>query len=381
VASPDRALVVGGGIGGLTAAIALRRVGIQAQVLERAPELREVGAGIGIWANAVRVLDRLGLGDAVRELGGRPLGGAMVTSGGRRLSSQPAAVLQARWGAPTIAVLRSDLQGLLLETLPPDAVRLGAEVAAFRPGRAQVDLALVGGETLSADLVVGADGLRSVVRRQLLGGERPRYRGYTAWRGVAAEGTAHGLDAATEVWGHGERFGLLPGRDDRLIWYASANAPEGGRAPDGERQELLRRFGTWQDPIPATVASMAEDRIVRTDVYDRPVTRRWVSPHLALLGDAAHPMTPDLGQGACQAIVDAWVLADRLRHGRSTDVALAEYARRRWRTAAAAAVIARTLGRVGQWQHPVACRIRDEVMHAIPLTVQLRSLDAVMRVD
>jgi 2-polyprenyl-6-methoxyphenol hydroxylase-like FAD-dependent oxidoreductase len=381
VALPGRVAVVGGGIGGLTAALALRGVGVEAQVLERAPVLREVGAGIGLWPNAIHVFERLGLGSAVRELGGRHLGGAVATRHGRRLSTQPAEVLEARWDAPTVAVLRAELQTLLAAALPEDALRLGVELTSLRTRHHAVELLLADGEVTHADLVVGADGLRSTVRRCVLGDGTPRYRGYTSWRGFGHRGTAHRLDGATELWGHGERFGLLPGREERLIWYASANSPEGGRAPRGERDELLGRFGGWPEPIPTTLDAMPDDAIVRTDVYDRPVTRRWISRQIALLGDAAHPMTPDLGQGACQAIVDAWVLADCVRRSGTTVDALREYERRRWRTAAIATVVARTLGRVGQWQHPIACRLRDELVRATPLVVQLRPLDAVMRVD
>ena len=139
---------------------------------------------------------------------------------------------------------------------------------------------------------------------------------------VAARGSAEGLAGASELWGRGERFGLLPGRDERAVWYASANVPEGGRGARGERDELLGRFGRWPDPIPAVLDATPPEAIVRNDVYDRSVTRRWVSGRIALVGDAAHPMTPDLGQGACQAIVDAWVLADGVRRTDRLETAL-----------------------------------------------------------
>ena len=191
-------------------------------------------------------------------------------------------MLEARWGAPTIAVVRSDLQALLLATLPDGAVRLGAELTGLRQGHGHVELSLAGGEILPADVVIGADGLRSVVRRHLLGDGPPRYRGYTSWRGVAAEGTAHGIDAAPPSCGGGAsasgsfRPGTIASSGTR-----ARNAPEGDRAPAGERHELLRRFGTWPHPIPAVLASTSDDGVVRTDVYDRPVTRRWVSSQVA----------------------------------------------------------------------------------------------------
>ena len=187
-----RVVVVGGGVGGLTAAIALVRVGVEVRVLERAPELREVGAGIGLWANAIHVFERLGLGATVRGLGGESLGGAVLTRHGRRLTSQPAAISEARPGAPTIAVLRSDLQALLLSELPGETIGLGAEVTGLEMTGGRVELSLIDGDVISADLVVGADGLRSVVRAHLVGDGPPRYRGYTAWHGSAARGSRRG---------------------------------------------------------------------------------------------------------------------------------------------------------------------------------------------
>jgi 2-polyprenyl-6-methoxyphenol hydroxylase-like FAD-dependent oxidoreductase len=366
VALPGRVAVVGGGIGGLTAALALRGVGVEAQVLERAPVLREVGAGIGLWPNAIHVFERLGLGSAVRELGGRHLGGAVATRHGRRLSTQPAEVLEARWDAPTVAVLRAELQTLLAAALPEDALRLGVELTSLRTRHHAVELLLADGEVTHADLVVGADGLRSTVRRCVLGDGTPRYRGYTSWRGFGHRGTAHRLDGATELWGHGERFGLLPGREERLIWYASANSPEGGRAPRGERDELLGRFGGWPEPIPTTLDAMPDDAIVRTDVYDRPVTRRWISRQIALLGDAAHPMTPDLGQGACQAIEDGVILGKMLGPSDDDTATLRAYERKRIERTAPIVKRARMQGKLMQGDNAVLDVVRKNFFRFAP---------------
>ena len=373
---------MGGGVGGLTAAIALRRVGVEARVLERAPELREVGAGIGLWANAIHVFERLGLGAAIRGLGGESLGGAVLTRHGRRLTSQPAAILEARWGAPTIAVLRSDLQALLLAELPGETIALGAEVTGLEVTGGRVELSLIDGDVTSADLVVGADGLRSVVRAHLLGDEpaslsRATPPGAGSRRGDSAEGLA----GASELWGRGSASACYRVEMSGRCGTPAPTCPKVGEALAASATKLLGRFGRWPDPIPAVLDATPPEAIVRNDVYDRSVTRRWVSGRIALVGDAAHPMTPDLGQGACQAIVDAWVLADGVRRTDRLETALREYQRRRWPTAAIATVLARNLGRVGQWQHPVACRVRDEAMRATPLALQLWPLDAVMRTD
>jgi 2-polyprenyl-6-methoxyphenol hydroxylase-like FAD-dependent oxidoreductase len=307
------------------------------------------------------------------------LGGGIRSRRGRWLTRQPASVLERRWGEPTIAVLRSDLQALLLDALPADAVRLDTRATEISPRTGGVAVRFENAGVATGDVVVGADGLHSVVRAQLFGAHPPRYRGYTAWRGVAPPGAVAGVDESSEYWGRGERFGVLPVRDGRVAWYASANAPEGSVDTQGSMAALLERFGGWTAPIPAVLAATPEDTIVKNDVYDRSPTRRWVVGRAALLGDAAHPMAPDLAQGGCQAIVDAWALADSM--GGTDDVAhaLSHYQRRRWRNAAVATLFAGSLGQVGQWQHPVACWARAGALSATPLSLQLRALDPVMR--
>ncbi|MBA3302343.1 MAG: FAD-dependent monooxygenase [Actinomycetota bacterium] len=374
-----RAVIVGAGIGGLTTAIALRRAGIEAVVYEQAPELVEVGAGIGLWANAVNTFRSLDLGPAVLALGGGPLGGGIRSLDGRWLTRQPAEVLENRWGAPVIGVRRADLQTVLLGALPADAVRLGARAVRCEQREGRVSVGFQDGGEVAGDVLIGADGLRSVVRSALLGRRPPRYCGYTAWRGVAPPGVRPVVHEASEYWDRGRRFGVLPSRDGLTLWYASANAPEGGVDEGGPQAGLIERFGGWPAPIPTVVASTPPESIVRNDIYDRAPTRRWVVGHIALLGDAAHPMTPDLGQGACQAIVDAEVLADCLASSRDVAGGLIDYRRHRWRAALCATVLARTLGAVGQWEHPIACRARTVALRAMPLRLQLRPLDAVLR--
>jgi 2-polyprenyl-6-methoxyphenol hydroxylase-like FAD-dependent oxidoreductase len=374
-----RVVIVGGGIGGLTTAVALRRAGIAAHVYEQAPELHEVGAGIGLWANAIHVFEALGLGPAVLDLGAGPLGGGIRSCDGRWLTRQPAEVLARRWGAPTIAVLRTDLQALLVQALPDDSLTLDARATALVNDSDRAIVTFEHGEQTEADLVIGADGLHSVIRAELFGARPPRYRGYTTWRGVTAPGIATLVREASEFWGRGERFGVLPARGDRVVWYASANVTEGSSKARDAMRTLVDRFGRWTEPVPSVLAATPPETIVCNDVYDRPLTRQRVARRAALVGDAAQPMTPDLGQGACQAIVDAWTITDSLT--RSTDVgsALAAYQHRRWRIAAAAAVLARNLGRIGQWEQPLACRAREAVLRVTPLSLQLRQLDAVMR--
>jgi len=371
-----KAIVVGGGIGGLTAAIALRRVGIGAVVFERAGELREIGAGISLWVNAMKALERLEIADAVRASGRQEIGGAILTSGGGTLSEIPADALEERFG-PNVVLRRADLQGALLAALPEDAVRLDARCVGYRQDGYGVTALFAGGREERGDLLVGADGLNSVVRKQLFGGgAEPRYAGFTAWRALAEPGEDQ---AGFEAWGRGEIFGLAGLGRGRFYWYATKNAPEGQRdAAAGRKAELLERFGSWCEPIPSVIRATEETAILRNDIYDREPLARWGEGRVTLLGDAAHPMTPNLGQGACQAIEDAVVLAACVREEGDIAAALRLYEERRKERTAMIARRSRILGRAGQLENLLLCSLRNAAVRMIPLPVQLRQLDSIL---
>jgi 2-polyprenyl-6-methoxyphenol hydroxylase-like FAD-dependent oxidoreductase len=242
-----RAIIVGGGIGGLTTAIALRRAGAEVVVLEKAGELREIGAGISIWVNAVEALEGMGLADAVLAVGREGIEAEIRTADGATLSRVP---LGKRFGRNVI-LTRSDLQRTLLAALEGAdvPVRVGAECVGFRQEGSCVVALLDGGREERGDLLVGADGLNSVIRRQTFGDERPRYAGFTAWRGLA---DLEQDEEAFEAWGRGSVFGFAGLGRGRFYWYATKNAPEGqADSPAGRKAELLKRFRGWHEPVPA----------------------------------------------------------------------------------------------------------------------------------
>jgi 2-polyprenyl-6-methoxyphenol hydroxylase-like FAD-dependent oxidoreductase len=180
--------------------------------------------------------------------------------------------------------------------------------------------------------------------------------------------------AAAETWGCGARFGLVPMSDDRVYWYATRNAPADERETEPRKRELLRLFRGWPRPIEAVIGATDDAAILRNDICDRAPLSRWTHGRVTLLGDAAHPMTPNLGQGACQAIEDTVVLARCLVETDDVATALTAYeARRRDRTARIVTESWR-LGRVAQWQHPLACRLRDALVRRVPVSVQLKRL-------
>jgi len=379
-------VVVGGGIGGLAAAAGLQRVGWQVTVLERAPELGEVGAGLSLWGNAMRALDELGVGDLVRAGGMPQASGGLRTPTGRWLSPRfDTATVEQSLGTTILAVHRAELHRAVRSPLPPESLVTGAEVTEVEPGTADGARAVVRYETaagpsvIEADFVVAADGLNSRIRGQLWPETPgPRYSGATAWRAVTREAVPS-LHELGGTWGRGTEFGCLPLTDGRVYWYGAVNAPEGVRHPD-ELGEVRRRFGHWHDPIPALLDATDTDAVLHHDMYELAAPLpSYVRGRVVLLGDAAHAMLPTLGQGACQALEDAVVLAAAVaapvtaRAG--LGAALARYdAERRPRTQA---IVRRShrMWLAGQrLENPVAVRLRNAAIRLTPPRVALRMM-------
>ncbi len=357
-------LIAGGGIGGLTAALACLDAGTEVTVLEQAPALAPVGAGIALWPNATRVLARLGLLDAIIAAGCVVERVHIRAADGRVLSETTA---PGAFEVPGVCIHRAALHDALRQALPDGVLRLGQRIERYEIAGGQVTVHTRGGQSFHADALIGADGLHSAVRAQLLGAAPPVYRGYAVWRGVADfEGGFYPDGLATETWGPGSRFGVFRLDARRVYWYATANTPEGQPAMPGEKDRLLRRFARWHAPIPDVLAATSPAAILRHDTYDRLPVRRWTDGPVALLGDAAHPMTPNLGQGACMAIEDAGALRAALVAFETPVQALQSYAHQRVGRTGAVVKQSLQMGRLGQWTHPVAVAVRTALMRATP---------------
>jgi 2-polyprenyl-6-methoxyphenol hydroxylase-like FAD-dependent oxidoreductase len=367
-ASSRHILIAGAGIGGLTLACALRRAGHTVSVFERAEALRPVGAGITIQMNAMAALRGIGLGEAVAEAGARIQRGAVLDASGRVLSLMRVDQLGTELGEPMVCLLRGRLQAVLLAHAGEEQVHTGRAVTGFQDDGRRVTVTLSDGSSETGDVLVGADGLRSVVRRELLGDEPLRYAGYTSWRGVApAEALLEDALRTSESWGPGARFGIVPIGFGQVYWFATLNAPAGGQdAPGRSRERLLEVFGGWHAPIPGLIQATPEEAILRTDINDRPPARRWTKGRVTLLGDAAHPMTPNLGQGGCQAMEDAVVLAGCLSRAGGVEAALADYEHRRVERANSFVARSYALGRMAQWESAAGRFVRDTLMRMVP---------------
>ncbi|MFJ8441543.1 FAD-dependent monooxygenase [Kitasatospora griseola] len=315
--TPDNrpAIVIGGGIGGLAAALALHRRGVQVTVHERAASLEPVGAGLALAPNALRALDVLGVGGRLRALAVRHPAVGLRRPSGRWLARTDTEAVQRHFGDPVLAVARAELIAALVDALPPGTVRTDSPATLHDPGDAHAPALVDTPDGRSeASLVVAADGIRSATRAQLFPHHPgPRYSGFTTWRTVV-DHPEHQPAAVGEIWGRGALAGIVPLAAGRVYVYGAALAPAGQRAADGdEHAEMLRRYGSWCAPLPELLRGTDAARVLRHDVWaltdPLPAFHRG---RVALLGDAAHAMAPFQGQGACQAVEDAVVLAAAL---------------------------------------------------------------------
>ena len=335
-----RAIIIGAGIGGLTAALTLRRAGIDVEVFEQASALREIGAGIQISPNATRILERLGLAEAMRRAGVRPLATQIRRwDDGELLARLPLADhCERAFGAPYYHFHRAELLDLLASALPSEVVHLDHQCVGLVQHPDRVEVTFVNGAKADGEVVIGADGIHSTIRELVMGKESPRFSGHVAYRGlVPAERIAHlAIERCAYAWwgpdhhfvhyfvGAGARYlnwvAVTPGQWRLESWTAK-----------GELADAVAEFEGWHHQLREIIR--ATDFTNRWALYDRDPLTRWSVGRVALMGDAAHPMLPYMAQGAVQSIEDAAVLAGCLRDVARVDDALKRYeATRRPRT-------------------------------------------------
>ena len=346
-------------------------------MLERVKELREIGAALLLWPNGTNALRALGV--EARTLDVRRH--SMRSATNRTLLEAPVERLTELFGSGMTFVHRADLQAGLLKAFGEDRLRLDSEVTGFINAEDRVAVRLKSGETVEGDILVGADGLRSAVRRQLLADGEPVYLGVTIWRGIV-DATGMPIQPGQGInWvGRGAEFLAFHLADRRVYWAGVTKEPEGGGAgSDGHRGDLAARFGNWPDPVPALIAATVEEAILRNDMYDRKPADRWSLGRVTLLGDAAHPMTPNAGQGACQALEDAVALGECFARCSDPAVAFRDYERRRLRRANWVVTMSHRTSRAVQLENPVLCALRDGATRLLMRpSLQLRMMRATM---
>jgi 2-polyprenyl-6-methoxyphenol hydroxylase-like FAD-dependent oxidoreductase len=360
-------LVVGGGIGGLAfAARAARTHAVE--IVDCAPEWRPLGAGILLHPNAMAAIDAVGAD--VRSRAAELTTMTIAQADGSAISRSSLAAIQARFGG-TWAIHRSELHDALVEAVPDDVtIRLGTSVASLHEDEHGVDVGFTDGTSDRFGLVVGADGIHSVVRRLVLGDGDPGtvYSGYTCWRAVVPVRPG---SEAVEMWGRGRRFGIVALPGDRAYAFLVANAP--AKQPSGGVVALRRDFGGFGGDAPAVLAALTDGTLLHHDIDELPGVV-WGSCRAWLLGDAAHAMTPNFGQGAAQALEDAVVASGLLADAVDPTPVFPRYVAARDDRAVTIQRGARRFGVVAQWESPAACWLRALAVRLTPQRVNDRFL-------
>ena len=340
---------------------------------ERAAELGDIGGGITIRTNATRILNYLQVFDHLHGLTSRISSAAVHTKDGRLLR---------RWqlptsGADTITVRRTDLQRALLEKLSlyPHRLKLGFSFEHFKQTPKQVTAFSSKGDAIEGDALIGSDGLNSQVRKQIVADEPPCYRGYVQWRFISDQRhPVVGPHEKMDWYGNGLRFGVTP-LGPGMAWYVSVNSPlPEWRGGDRIKDYLLGLFVDWANPISEMIADVIPEKLVWTSIYDRPPASRWGDGRVSLLGDAAHPFTPDLGLGGALAIEDAEQLHKSLQDHDHMVAALRAYESMRLEKAKAVVVKSRLTGNMAQWSNPVMTKARNTLIARCPEFIWSRKI-------
>ncbi|MEU3407381.1 FAD-dependent monooxygenase [Streptomyces sp. NPDC006670] len=375
-----KALVLGAGIGGLTAAIALREAGLDVEVHERAGELRAAGSGLSVMSNAVGALNSLGVGIDLEKRGEALRSYQVKTATGRLIREFPFPEIIGRLGVPSVLITRADLQQSLLEAAQGIPIRLGAAATGFEtdgvPGGG-VRLSFDDGSTAEGDVLIGADGFHSVVRRQLVGPEDSQDSGYVCWLAVVPFSHPRFTPGSvTHFWGSGKRFGLVDMGGGRLYWWGTKNMPaELSRDWKGGKAEILHCYEGWADEVRQAVIATPEESIIAVPSRDRAFLERWGRGPVTLLGDAAHPMLTSLGQGSGMAIEDAVVLGRALRGASDLPRALRRYEDERRERTRGMVAASRGISTFEQSEDPIRRPVRDAYFRFMPERRLTRTLE------
>ncbi|MCP3167727.1 FAD-dependent monooxygenase [Myxococcus qinghaiensis] len=368
-----KVLIVGGGIGGLALGAALARRDVEADLIERRSTSGDEGAGIVLGPNVMSVMKGLALHEAV-VAAGHPVGLARITDASGRVLQQTAYAMP-DLPLPATTIHRNHLLRILRAASP--APRLGVTLSRMESGADGVDVAFSDGTAGRYDVVVGADGIRSAVRSQVCGAEvSSRYSGYTCWRFVV---DGHFEDAVVEMWGRGRRVGVVPLGEGKSYVFLTLNAPRRAPPPWTDLAGLRATYAGFADPARSALAALERmDGVLHNDIEDCSAPRWW-RPRVVLLGDAAHAVTPNLGQGAGLAIEDAAALAQLLATMGPSDAALARYEGLRRPRAERIRDRSWTLGKVAQWESGLARSLRDAALVWTPESVARKELEKVVR--
>ena len=355
----QRAIIAGGGIGGLATALAFEKIGLDYIVLEQASEIKEIGSGITIWSNGLNCLKELGLEQPFKTKAYHADHLFIHTQQGKTLAHISFKDFEERFGSVASTIHRADLINILVKSIPSKKILLNRKVESFLLGSKGVSVQLTSGERLNGTLLIGADGIHSVIRKQLGDNRELKYSGYTCWRGlITANPSICVPKPGVFVSVPKSIFGLAWLKDNKWYWFVGKTSPYKPTS-DLELDSLKQNFSKWPQYVQEVINHTPADSIIRNDIMYLTPKKIWGKGLCTLLGDAAHPMTPDLAQGASIALEDAVELAHFLLKTSNPEKALRLYEKKRYVRTKKVVKESHFIGLLSQLNHPFLIKVRD----------------------
>lgn len=380
-----KAIIVGAGIGGLSTAIALEQKGITCEIYEAAPELKPVGAGIVMASNAMQVFQRLGIDSKTKQAGNEIKMAYGVDENFKVISQlNVKGRVAPRYGIGSFAFHRGALQAALLSELKAAQVHTHKRLYNIEHRPKAVVAVFEDGTKAEGDILIGADGIKSAVRKTIFGDLPLRYSGQTCWRGMANFTLPAGnQDNTYEMWGpqKGLRFGIVTTAPNQVYFFATFFTEAGNRDIGREKDTLLNIYAPFGGLVRQIIEATPEESLIRSDIHDLQPIPQWWKDRVVLLGDAAHATTPNLGQGGCQAVEDAYVLAQTLAQEPDYQKAFANYQKIRFEKANYVVNLSWRFGGMTNLESPVSRWLRNNLMRLLPESLALKQLDKIMTLN
>lgn len=375
--------IIGGGIGGLCTAIALQKKGYHVKIFEKSAEILPLGAGLALSANAIKALTDIGIAEEIIREGKILTSLSILDQRGKIITCRDTKKLYSKYGVDNFTIHRATLLQILLEKLLPETLYLGHTFKSLKQTNDKVEVEFENGRKVLTDFLIAADGIHSGVRKALVPDLKPRYSGYTCWRAVIDKTPINFMDDNfSETWGGGGRFGIVPLSQNKIYWYACINASQGNSdLKNFQTIDLAKIFRSFHHPINEIISLTNNSQLIHNDIIDLPPLSQFAFGRVVLIGDAAHATTPNMGQGACQAIEDALVISKCIGGKGEVKASLKKFEHQRLKRTRKITETSWRIGKIAQLQNPILCKIRDTALRLLPRSFNDRQLRFLYDID
>lgn len=374
----QKIIIIGAGIAGLTTGISLKKLGFKIKIYESNEQIKGIGAGIGLAANAMKALRYLELDQGISNFGTkleashiRDLHGKTISIANTNLVSD--------LEDENFAVHRQQLHQYLYDQLEPNEVVPHKKALKFNQVSEKVFIEFKDGTSDTGDFLIGVDGIGSIIRNVLIPDSKPRYAGYTCWRAVI-KNPGLKLEESSEIWGKEGRFGYVSLPGNIIYWYACVNTKK-RKTDSWSVDHLLANFSNYAEPIPTLLKNTKTDKLIKNDIIDIKPLKNFAFNRILLIGDAAHATTPNMGQGACMALEDVAVLIHELKLESNVKEAFINFEKKRLKRTKYIIENSRIIGLIAQFENPLLIQIRNLVFRKMPKSFIKKQLEILLKTD